>query len=63
MPNTRNVDDISTIYRNISNTGWGKGHYIHRGRKDKSHDAILSFEGQISKLELGVANTKGDVDL
>ena len=33
------------------------------GRKDKSHDAIFSFEGWIAKLELGATNTKGDVDL
>ena len=32
-------------------------------RKDKSCDAISSFEGRITKLELGVADTKGDVDL
>ena len=34
-----------------------------RGRKDKSLDAIFSFEVRIAKLELGVADTKGDVDL
>ena len=34
-----------------------------RGRKDKSHDAISIFKGQIAKLELGVADTKEDVDL
>ena len=33
------------------------------GRKDKSHDAISSIEVWIAKLELCVANTKGDVDL
>ena len=33
------------------------------GRKDKSRDAITIFEGQIAKLELGMANTKGYVDL
>ena len=30
-----------------------------RGRKNKYRDVISSFEGQISKLEFGVANTKG----
>ena len=34
-----------------------------RGRKDKSRDVISSFEGLICKLKLGVADTKGDVDL
>ena len=34
-----------------------------RGRKDKSCDAISSFKGRIAKLELGVVDTKGDVDL
>ena len=34
-----------------------------QGRNDKSRDAISSFEGRIVKLELGVANTKEDVDL
>ena len=34
-----------------------------QGRKDKSCDVISSFEGRIAKLELGVADTKGDVDL
>ena len=34
-----------------------------QGRNDKSCDAISSFEGQIAKLELGVADTKGDIDL
>ena len=34
-----------------------------RGRKDKSRDVISSFEGRIAKLELGVVDTKGDVDL
>ena len=34
-----------------------------RGRKDKSHDAISSFKEWIAKLELGVSDTKGDVDL
>ena len=34
-----------------------------QGRKDKSRDAISSFEGRISKLKLGVANTKGIVDV
>ena len=33
------------------------------GRKDKSHDVISSFKGRIAKLELGVADTKEDVDL
>ena len=36
---------------------------LTRDRKDKSRDAISSFEGRIVKLELGVADTKGDVDL
>ena len=30
-----------------------------RGMKDKSRDAISSFEGQIAKLELGVVDTTG----
>ena len=34
-----------------------------QGRKDKSLDAISIFEGHISKLELGIADRKGDVDL
>ena len=34
-----------------------------RGRKDKYRDVISNFERQIAKLELGVAGTKGDVDL
>ena len=34
-----------------------------RGRKDKSHDAISSLEGQFVRLELGVADTKEGMDL
>ena len=34
-----------------------------RGRKDKSHDAISSLEGQFVKLELGVADAKEGMDL
>ena len=34
-----------------------------RGRKDKSRDAISSFEGRFVRLELGVADTKEGMDL
>ena len=36
---------------------------LTQGRKDKSCDAISNFEKRITKLELGVVDTKGDVDL
>ena len=36
---------------------------LTQGRKDKSCDAISNFEGRITKLELGMADTEGDVDL
>ena len=34
-----------------------------QGRKNKSHDVISSFRGWIAKLELGVVDTKGNVNL
>ena len=48
----------------VSEQDQGKDHGPPtRGRKDKSRDGIYSFEGWISKLELGVVDTKGDVDV
>ena len=34
-----------------------------RGRKAKYFNVISSFEGRIANIELGMENTKGDVDL
>ena len=51
------VEDVSEQDR-----GWDLGP-LTRGRKDKSRDAISNFEEQIAKLELGVVDTKGDVEL
>ena len=34
-----------------------------RGKKDKSSNVSCSFKEHIAKLELGLSNTKGDVDL
>ena len=36
---------------------------LHRGRKDKSRDAISSLKGLFVRLELGVADTKNGMDL
>ena len=44
----------------VSKQDWGRDlGPPTRGRKDKSHDAISSFEGRIAKLELDVVDTKG----
>ena len=46
-----------------SEQDWGRDPgLLTRGWKDKSR-AISNFRGRISKLELGVAKTKGEVDL
>ena len=55
---------VGSHVQDVSEQDWGKDPSpLTRGRKDKSCADIYSFEGRIAKLELGVSDTKGDVDL
>ena len=53
------VEDVSEQFRGRDLDPLAKG----QGRKDKSHDAITSLDGQVSKLELAMEDTKEGLDL